>query len=344
MFKINITKFLLFFILFISLQILGCSQLNTSGSFPRLTGPYLGQTPPGDTPELFAPGIVTTGLFTRDVAMTPDGNEIYFCIALGNYAYSTIMVTRQENGRWTEPCVVPHMDTPEYMNFEPCISSDGNKFYFLTNRPDTASGETQGNQDIWVMDRTPDGWGKPYDLGPPVNTEHAEYFPSVTRDGTMYFTRSLRGERTNYIYRARLKDGKYEEPEKLPPQVNSGPSQFNAFIAPDESYLIIPIFGREDSFGSTDYYICFRSSDDTWSEPVNMGEKINTPGGLEFSPYVSPDGKYFFFMRTNPPRDNNLFRGTLTLHDLMRLNNQPQNGNSDIYWVDTSFIQELKSE
>ena len=60
-------------------------------------------------------------------------------------------------------------------------------------------------------------------------------------------------------------------PEKLPPQVNSGRSQFNAFVAPDESYLIVPIEGRSDSIGGCDYYVVFRNPDDRWSEPINLG-------------------------------------------------------------------------
>jgi hypothetical protein len=46
-----------------------------------------------------------------------------------------------------------------------------------------------------------------------------------------------------------LIDGKYQEPEKLPPQVNSGLTQYNAFIDPDEKYLIVPVNGRNDTFG-----------------------------------------------------------------------------------------------
>ena len=44
----------------------------------ELRGPYLGQEPPGLEPRLFAPGVVSTGLATRDLAMTPDGDELYF--------------------------------------------------------------------------------------------------------------------------------------------------------------------------------------------------------------------------------------------------------------------------
>ena len=42
------------------------------------TGPYLDQPPPGDEPALFAPGIVSDGLANRDLAITPDGDEIYW--------------------------------------------------------------------------------------------------------------------------------------------------------------------------------------------------------------------------------------------------------------------------
>lgn len=308
---------------------------------PVLRGPYLGQKPPGLEPELFAPGIVNTGMFTRDVAMMPDGREVYFCVALGNYAWSTILVSRELDGRWTEPEVVLHMENPGILNFEPCISPDGKKFYFLSTRPDPSKNEKEGDQDIWVMDRVGDGWGPPYNLGGPVNTDQPEYFPSVTRDGTIYFTRAEKDGRTSFIYRARWAENRFLEPEKLPLQVNCGASQFNAFIAPDESYLIVPVFGRKDSLGGTDYYVVFRGADDTWGEPVNMGDKVNTAGGAEFSPYVSPDGKYFFFMSSRfLPRDK--WPAKLTSKILREVYNKSPNGNSAIYWVDARVIESLR--
>jgi hypothetical protein len=313
-------------------------------AFPLLTGDYFGQTPPGDDPQLFAPGLITTGMFTRDVAITPDGDEIYYCVAVGNYSYTTILFTRRIGGRWTEPEVAPHMDDPEYMNLEPCISSDGKKFFFLSTRPDTAAGETEGgDQDIWVMDRTAGGWGEPYNPGPPVNTEAGEFFPSVTRNGTLYFTRNEPETRLNYIYRARLSGGAYAEPERLPEQVNTGTNRYNAFIDPDERYIIVPAAGREDSLGGTDYYIVFRHEDDTWSDPVNMGDRVNTEGTFEFSPCVSPDGRYFFFMSSRPlPEDK--IPGQLTYRFLKETYLNPQNGKADIYWVDARFIDSLRPE
>jgi hypothetical protein len=327
------------------LAITSCTPQGETESFPALTGDYLGQTPPGNTPQLFAPGIVSTGMYERDVAMTPDGREIYYCVVVGDLA--VIMQTKLENGGWTEPEIAPFSADPQFMNMEPHISPDGQRFYFLSNRPGDGSDldpDLVGrwvNQDIWVMDRIENGWGEPYNPGAPLNSGAEEYFPSVTREGTIYFTRQ--GEdRKSYIYRVRMIDGSYSEAEQLGPEVNSTEAQYNAFIAPDESYIIVCVFGREDSHGGTDYYVVFRDDNDDWTGPINMGETINQPSGSEWSPYVTPDGNYLFFMSTRADRAAR--PDALTRSFLEDTHSGPQNGNPDIYWVDASIIEELRPE
>jgi hypothetical protein len=319
----------------------GPTRVDTSaaGSFPDLSGPYLGQEPPGLEPQLFAPGIVSTGLSTRDVAMTPDGEELYFSVVVGQKP--AIMVTRQVDGRWSEPRVAPF--SGRHMDIEPCITSDGRRFFFLSNRPGPDRPEKPGwaYQDIWVMDRTDGGWGEPYPLGPPINTDAPEYFPSVTADGTIYFTREGEDGRSS-IHRSRLVDGAYQEPERLGPEVNCGMASFNAFIAPDESFIIVPVLGREDSLGGVDYYVVFRSPDDRWSEPINLGEQINQSEGREWSPYVSPDGRFLFFMssRTTGSADTSLTG--MTIEELVTLAARPGVGSSDIWWVSAEVVRHLK--
>ncbi len=316
------------------------------GDFPALSGDYVGQAPPGAEPELFAPGIVSTGMYTRDVAMTPDGRELYYGVMVGGY--SVIMQTRLVNGRWTRPEVAPFSRDPRVLNLEPHISPDGQHFYFLSTRPRDGGSVPDDqigawvNQDIWVMDREGDGWGEPYNLGPPVNTGEEEFFPSVTSDGTIYFTRNAVGSRESYIYRSRLVDGSYAEPERLGDEVNSTSSQYNAFVAPDESYLIVSTASREDGLGGSDYFIVFRDPDDSWTGPVNMGEHANSRWA-EFSPYVSPDGRHFFFMSTR--RASGADRPDSLAYDyLAGLHDGPQNGNAAIYWMDAGFIEELRAE
>jgi hypothetical protein len=103
----------------------------------------------------------------------------------------------------------------------------------------------------------------------------------------------------------------------------------------------VPVAGREDSYGGIDYYIVFRNEDDTWSDPVNMGDKVNTAGSMEYSPYVSGDGKYFFFMTSRVlPRE--AWPEPVTYSFIQRLHNMPDNGNSTVYWVETAFIEAFR--
>ena len=330
----------------------GCAPGSSSGNPesagpPTLTGDYLGQTPPGAVPELFAPGIVTTGMYTRDVAMTPDGSELYFGVLLGTVT-AIIETHRGSDGVWSEPEVAPFSRDSRFFNLEPHVSPDGSRLLYLSTRvegrePAPEELRSWANQDIWVVDRVGTGWGEPYNLGAPVNTEESEFFPSMTMDGTLYFTRGLNGGQESYIYRSRLVEGRYQEPERLGPEVNSTPNQFNAFIAPDESYLVLCTGSRQDTFGGTDYYVVFRSEDDRWSGPINLGEAVNTPAAGEFSPYVSPDGRYFFFMSTRrfPLED---LPDTLTWAYLKGFRQLPETGNAGIYWMDAGFIRELRPE
>ncbi|MBN1164299.1 MAG: PD40 domain-containing protein, partial [Candidatus Krumholzibacteriota bacterium] len=200
-------------------------------------------------------------------------------------------------------------------------------------------GKAGSDYDIWVMDRVEGGWSDPRPLEGPVNSEQDEYFPSVTRGGTIYFCRAEPETRIHYIYRSRLVDGSYQEPEKLPEAVNCGRSQFNATISPDEDFIIVPVAGRQDGVGGVDYYICFRDQNDNWTGPVNMGDKINTPGSQEYSANLSPDGRYLFFMSVRSEERE----GPMTYQDILEMMDRPRNGNSNIYWMSAGFIEELRA-
>ncbi len=313
----NIFKILLLCILLL----ISCSSSSDSSSTEpdtQLFDPYLGQTPPGTTAKLFAPSLINTGLNVRDIAITPDGKEFYFSTNTDNHSYSTIYIIKVENDIWKEAEIAPFATQTQFRFGEPFISPDGNKMYFISTQP--ADGTNRANDyDIWVIDRVDSTWGEPQNLGLPINTELNEFFPSVTNSGTIYFTRTIPNEGT-FIFRSKLVDGHYQEPEKLGNEINSTNDQFNAFIAPDESYIIVPNGRRSDSFGSTDYYLCNRSENDTWSEPINLGKEVNSIYAKEWSAYVSPDGKYLFFMSDRGPQNI---------------------GTSKIFWIDAGFLTEL---
>lgn len=358
----------------------GCSSSgkDETNSFPELSGPYLGQSPPDTLPVLFAPGIIGTGMFTRDIAMPPSGDEIYYCVGIGNYTYSTILYTKMEGNKWTQPDVVPFATSGKVFDFEPAFSPDGNRLYFLSARPDPNAGaggpqqqderlqqeekgdgeapgdqdnmlqqeekegiEEPGDQDIWYVDRTEEGWGEPVNPGAPLNSDGGEFFPSVTRDSFLYFTHNDKGNMLNEIFRSRIYRDSFGTPELLPPQVNCGTNRFNAFVAPDHSYAIVPAAGMEDAYDQVDYYITFRNPDDQWSRPVNLGAAINKENTRGWSPFVSPDGAYFFFMAN---WSDEVPAPDLTWEKLRQLHASPRNGNADIYWMKADFISKLRTQ
>lgn len=297
------------------------------------------------TPELFAPGFISTGLFERDAAMTPDGREFYFSAAFRSI--TTIMVTRLRDGAWTAPEAAPFAADPAYYYMEPSVSPDGRRIFFLTTRPRAGQDPKPGwgNNSIWVADRNADGtWGEPYDLGPPINGPDLTYFPSIARDGTLYFCRAKQSGKDGAIYRSRLAGGRYQEPERLPDSINGGGVVFNAFVAPDESFLVAGVEGRDDATPpkKANYYVFFRNAGGTWTSGVNMGPAVNDPANTQHSPYVSPDGRYFFFSSNAPAAPPVLSLKGLTLARLVELNSSPRNGNSDIFWVSAEIIERLR--
>jgi hypothetical protein len=299
--------------------------------------PYLNMRAPGAKAALFAAGIVSTGMDERDIAITPYGQEIYWGVSSPAHGYATIMVSRQSPVGWTPPRVAPHMTDSSVLHIEPAISPDGKQMFFTIVRPDPSG--TFRDADIWVMDREKTGWSAPRKLDDAVNTDAGEFFPSPTRSGTLYFTREPADGRDAGIYRCRLVDGKYAPAERLPVQVNAGTARFNAFVDRDERFAIVPLQGMTDSLGGVDYYVVFRNEDDSWTEPINLGPLVNTPDSQEYSPYVSPDGKYFFFMssrrgREGPPR--------LTYKFFLDSMTRPRNGNADIWWTEAAFIEKLR--
>ncbi|WP_164977402.1 TolB family protein [Ancylomarina salipaludis] len=313
---------------------------NDTETFPILRGPYMGQKLPGLNPEIFAPNIISNGLANRDVAISPDGKEMYFTLHTAKFQYATIVYSKLVKGTWTKPEIVPFARDSRYKYLEPAFSYDGKKLFFVSDQPKDDSGKAE---DIWVVDRKQDSWGEPYNLGAPVNFEGGDFYPSLTKDGTLYFTRDeLEGQISN-IYRSRLVDGKYTTPQKLPSQINCGTNRFNAYVSPDESFVVVPAIGVEEGFRGVHYYIVFRNDDDSWQEPLPLSSKINTARGTGWSFYISPDKKYIFFMATKPfPKEKQ--PKNLSLDFLHQFSLMPQNGNSDIYWVDAKILEDLKPQ
>lgn len=305
---------------------------------------YLGQKPPGMTPELFAPDIIATGYYERDITISPDRTEIFYGILTGRHV--TILYTKLENGLWTEPEIAPFAHNSQYFFLEPCFSPDGKTVYFLSTKPPEGKEPKPGwtYQNIWASDKKNDGtWSEVYNPDTAFNRPNSQFYPSLTKSGTLYFTRSDDKTGKSEILRAKKKGNKFDLPELLPPVINGKGNIYNAFISPDESFLIGCVDNKSNEInpGFANYYIFFRDSNDNWSEGISFGPEINIKGSNAISASVSPDGKYLFFSARTTSERMKEISSKNTLGSIKEYLNSPQNGNYDIYWVSTGVIDAL---
>jgi len=287
-------------------------------------------------PELFLPGILSTGLKERDTAISPEGTEIYYTIQGPRWVIACI--TRKKN-KWTEPQIASF--SGKYNDIEPAFTPDGKKLFFASNRPLNGISEPKKDFDIWYVERTKDGWSEPVNIGAPVNTDKNEFYPSLTKDGSLFLTAAYKDSRGKEdLYVSRLVNSKYSTPENLGDKINTKLYEYNAFIAPDESYIIFGSAGRKGGLGRGDLYISFKDKDGKWGRAVNMGDNINS-SAIDFCPYVSSDGNKLFFTSSRKS-EKQTSRESLKMEEFIKLCNGPQNGNSDIYWIDAKIISEIK--
>lgn len=293
--------------------------------------PSYASTQPLARPAVFAPGVISQGDHESHPAFTGDGADLYFLKNMPDFSFWTIMVSHFRDGHWSEPEVASF--SGQYSDADPFITVDGSRLYFISNRP--ISNQKKEDLDIWYMDRAENGWGEPKNAGTPINSPGSEWYPTMAADGTLYFGSDRAGGlgQTD-LYRCKLQDGKYQNIENLGEPVNSKHDEYEPWISPDQSFLLFMAI-RPDGQGRSDLYLS-HNENGKWSPPINLGSEINSSGS-EYSPKITPDGKYFFFTSTRGSGIQS-FPSRLNYPELLKKLRGPGNGLGDIYSVDVSIL------
>jgi hypothetical protein len=293
---------------------------------------YFDQQPPADTPQIFAPGIISDQYGNRDMAISPKGDELFYTLQYSRGLISAILYSQKLNGKWTSPEVASFSGS--YNDLEPAFSADGNRLYFVSNRPLSQTGAKK-DYDIWYVEKENGKWQHPVNMGAPVNSEKDEFYPSPAKSGNIYFTRAVKG-REEDIIECRFVNGNYMAATALSDSVNSTFDEFNAFVDPDERFIIFSSFGRKDELGNGDLYIS-KNIRGIWTKAIHLPAPINSTA-LDYCPYISPDKKYFFFTsgryQINIPFDHQQ-----TISGLHKLMQSPLNGYDNIYWMKADIIK-----
>ncbi len=290
---------------------------------------YPGKQMPSGKPLLFAPGIVSDGMSNRDFTISPKGDEIFYTIQQKDFTVSTIVRMHKKNGSWSALETAPF--SGRYNDLEASFSPDGNRIYFSSNRPSSAT-DTTDDFDIWFVNRTATGWSAPVHAGFVINSPGNEFYPSVAKNGNIYFTTEFKnGKAKEDIIMCEWKDGNYLAPVSLPEAINSKGYEFNAFIDPDEQFIIFTAYGREDDMGRGDLYISRKDASGNWQPAKNMGPEVNSKY-LDYCPYVTPDKKFFFFSSNRVLNKTPFAKKQDYLH-ISSMLKSAGNGQDDVYWM-----------
>jgi len=284
---------------------------------------------PPSLPGIVAPGFISTGLSERDFAISPDGSEIFYTLQSPQGIFQTLVHVRKDSkGSWQKPAIASFAGT--YSDLEPAFTPDGKKLFFASNRP--VNGTEIKDFDIWVVEKENGKWGEPKNMGAPVNTTADEFYPSITKSGNLYFTAAYKNAiGKEDIYMARWENGKYSEPASMDTAVNSTKYEFNAFVSPDEDFIIFTSYGRKDDKGRGDLYMSTKDATGKWQPAKNLSF-LNSEK-LDYCPFVSVDKKTLFFTSERISLKRSYPGKTVSLDELVKGFTSPENGGGDIYWV-----------
>lgn len=284
-------------------------------------------------PELLGEGVICTGDYETHACFTPSGDTVYFLKCKPDLTACAICVSYKKKNNWSPPSIVPF--SGKYLDVDPFVTKDGAALYFVSDRPVSSNDSLNASWDIWKTELKNGRWQDPVHLDAPVNSAANEYYPTVSDKGTLVFGSSRKGGKGGAdIYRAELVNGRYTHIENLGDSINTPENEYEAFIAPDEQYLIF-MATHPNGLDNADFYISYKINTG-WTKARKLDAPLNSPA-TEWAPKVTRDGRYFYFGSTRSrgapvPGQPQDFRG------FQHRIHQPGNGLGDIYSIESNTL------
>lgn len=162
---------------------------------------------------------------------------------------SKIYETRYGRPDWSKAVELP-FNSDDYNCKHPSLSPDGTKLFFASDMPGGF-----GDFDLYVVERTPNGWGMPVNLGPVINSEKQESYPFISQSGVLFFSSNGRanslGGFDNYYVNNPLNNP--EEVVNLGEEFNTSADE-KSFIIDDEGKTGFFTSDRARGMGKDDIY------------------------------------------------------------------------------------------
>ena len=188
-----------------------------------------------------------------------------------------------------------------YDELNPIFSPDGSTLYFTRRKHPANKGGTRDDGDIWYCEQDANGeWSEAKNLGAPINNIFSNELIGFADNGNLMYLHHHYQEdgskaRTQGISVSRKSSsGQWSlpEPVKIPYFYNKSTHQSGCLHA--SGNILVLSLQSYDSRGAEDLYVLFKQSNGEWSEPINLGNTVNTPY-QEMTPFLAPDGETLFF-------------------------------------------------
>ncbi len=159
------------------------------------------------------------------------------------------------------------------------LSADGKSIFFSANNRLDNRGIPigQGRFDLYFSAYRDGQWSPGINLGSVINSPAWESQPSISPDGlTLYFSSTRPGGFGGAdIWYSTFKDGRFQPPKNLGPEINTAGEEQSPFIHYDNQTLYFSSTGLP-GMGGIDLFVAKKGINDSFSAVQNIGYPLNT--------------------------------------------------------------------
>lgn len=185
----------------------------------------------------------------------------------------------------------------------PLVTPDGKTMYF-TRKNHVGNSGTIMNDDVWISTYDGSKWSTAVNPGGPINNDANNYVVGISDNGELLTLANtyhpIEASRIGISQTWKSSYGSWVFPKNLiTPGIITHNLYAEYFMNSNRTVLLLAL-ERANSYGMKDIYVSFSDNQIEWSDPVNLGNDINT-ASMEMAPFLAPDGKTMFFSTNGLP-------------------------------------------
>ena len=220
-----------------------------------------------------------------------------------NYSYEDELRKVLKNAQYSlmlvnSPIEFEAVQLPKTVNtfpqqYFPSLTADQKTLFYTARKGFTMAHD----ENIYTCVKDDSGrWSPPKSVSPAINSPANEGAVSISADGKIMIFTSCRGRNTygncDLFYTEKVGND-WKNPVNLGRPVNTPAWEAQPSLSADGRTLYFAS-SKSGGKGGRDIWVTHRDDEDTWTEPVNLGDSINTTGN-EVSPFIHVNGQTLFF-------------------------------------------------